>query len=514
MQPSQEPGFHILRGPYNDIVRRELTALPGPKWDPKRSAWLVPSDLADEVSSWLPKFKLGVAISDRAIPELREIDGLQLHPFQLDARRRFFENLGGVLSFEMGLGKTPTAISIGHNCTGTKLVICPPAVLPAWKAQLDKFGQRYGLFSSDEDRPFELGGWVVVTTTNVDRIDPSSWGVGFVAIDEAHNIKNYKAGIAQWCKQLRRQLRGVPFLTMTGTLAADTILDGYIPIDIAFPNVFGFFKKFRARYFWLEYVNIGEREIVKVKGLHPLFGDELRRRLSRLVCQATESEQEHLLPPKQVDRVWVDLEKLPEEGDLYANIDSIDFHSRFLKAHARRKAEIGARLAAEDAALGPTALLMYHRVGAEEAFKRLEKTLGPPGRWVLITGAKSPSVRERKLREAATTGANLVVTMAAIKEGIDLTPWSRVVVAEFPYYPAVLLQVLKRFHRLNSPGPVRYTLLVGRGSVDETIYAVVEAKLTHSRSVLQVGGMADSMTKAAAVSSLADIFSVEELSDE
>lgn len=501
--PTRLPGFYALEGPFSDLLINELKSFPGPRWDPKRRAWLIPFDLVDTVATWMTRFRLEVTVGDRDLADVTP--PFELHPFQREAFDRFFRHNGGILAFEMGLGKTPTGIAIGERVAGTKVVVCPPGIVEVWESQLLKFGLAASVCSTSSAPVDPHAQWVVVASSMTHKMPAVS--PAMVIVDEAHNIKNASTAVAKYVRGLRKASPEIPFLAMTGTLAADTLIDVFNPVDLVFPGILGHFLKFRRHYFWLEHKVVGDKEWDEIKGLHPIYGADLKKRLAAIVCQATEAEQAHLLPPKSVERIWVDL---PRSESILDRIESPEFHARFLRQHSVRKAEVGAKVAAEESAGAPTALLMYHRDGAEKA-----KWLLGDG-WVLLTGAMSPSQREKAIKKAATGGLSIVATMAAIKEGIDLTPWSRVVVAEFPYYPAMLLQVLKRFHRLNSPGPVKYLMIVGRGSVDETIYAVVEAKLTDAKACLDVGGMADGVLGVAgATGGLASLFAeAEELNDE
>lgn len=499
--PTQRPWYYALKGPYSDAVRAEMKLSPGCQWSPLDRAWLVPFDLVGDVSSWLRKLGMEHSVSERLTPPIAGLESLpfKLHPFQQEGLERFHTRGGAVLSYEMGLGKTPTALAIGHTVPGTKLVVCPPGVLPAWKEQLSRFDIPAEVIETGKvPASPRADGWLVCTSTCLDKL-PGNLNPRLVVLDEAHNIKSSKTELARFMRTLRKSKPTIPFLAMTGTLAADTLIDVYNPVDLVFPGALGNWKAWRSHYFWLEHRSGGGREWDEVMGLHPINGPMLQRRLKALVCQASEAEQAHLLPPKSVEKVWVDLPKIESLVD---DIGSPDFHAKFLQKHGLRKAAAVAKLAVDEGAVtdSPIACLFVHRSSAAKA----QEFLGPD--WVLITGAMSPAKREKAIAEARSEGKGIVATMAAIKEGIDLTAWPTVIVGEFPYYPAMLLQVLKRFHRLNSPGPVKYLMVVGRGTVDETISAVVEDKINNSRGAIDVGGMGDSISGVAGVSDLAAIF--------
>lgn len=499
--PTQRPWYYALKGPYSDAVRAEMKLSPGCQWSPVDRAWLVPFDLVGDVSGWLRKLGMEHSVSERLMPTIAGLESLpfKLHPFQQEGLERFHLRGGAVLSYEMGLGKTPTALAIGHTVPGTKLVVCPPGVLPAWKEQLTRFDIPAEVIETGKvPASPRADGWLICTSTCLDKL-PGNLNPKLVVLDEAHNIKSSKTELARFMRSLRKSKPTIPFLAMTGTLAADTLIDVYNPVDLVFPGALGNWKAWRSHYFWLEHRSGGGREWDEVMGLHPINGPMLQRRLKALVCQASEAEQAHLLPPKSVEKVWVDLPKIESLVD---DVGSPDFHAKFLQKHGLRKAAAVAKLAVDEGAVtdSPIACLFVHRSSAAKA----QEFLGPD--WVLITGAMSPAKREKAIAEARLEGKGIVATMAAIKEGIDLTAWPTVIVGEFPYYPAMLLQVLKRFHRLNSPGPVKYLMVVGRGTVDETISAVVEDKINNSRGAIDVGGMGDSISGVAGASDLAAVF--------
>jgi SNF2 family DNA or RNA helicase len=201
--------------------------------------------------------------------------------------------------------------------------------------------------------------------------------------------------------------------------------------------------------------------------------------------RATREEQAHLLPDLTI-RVLRLEQKVSGSQDFETKDDLEDI----LAASAEQKlAQVRDRVSSALAS-GAThvAVLTYHIPLANFLADAL-KDLGPPV--VLVTGE---STRTTKKRRTVLDGARradkciLVASMKSIGIGIDLTKFTRTLVAELYYAPAVVIQALGRFSRLSGKLPSQIDVLVFKNSAEEVCASVLMEKLDNlSRTMKQTG---------------------------
>lgn len=453
------PGFVYYREEFIPLVTPRLVEAikeePGAAWDKEARRWRIPVEELDRVLGFrngLGKAQLvdpdGVGIRRYQEVDLggcRLLDPTNpLRPYQKDGVKLARSAGIALLSFGVGLGKTLAAIKAFDGQAPRIVVVCPPKAVDVWHAELEKWSP---------DSAFDV--W------NYNKLDgfSSLTPPGAFIFDEIHHFKNYDSLRTKRAYELRKKYPLAPAIGLTATPTADNPIDLWMPFELLRPGGFGSFWKFRERYFWLAERTVGfgesEKSFTEVAGLHPLYGEQLRRRISALSVRATRQQWSQYLPPITIRKTL----GLSASGALEFVRDSVGEN-------------------------GPALVMVIHRERAHD----LGQQLGMP----VVTGEMPLSERVTFLRGVAGNGGSAVVTMGAIGEAIDLTAFTHGFVLEIPDYPVVLTQAIGRIHRSNGKAGVLLDFVVPNQDVGKL--AVVEAKLYENQQVVDGDSFEEGLT--------------------
>lgn len=235
----------------------------------------------------------------------------------------------GILADEMGLGKTIQTISLlchlaeEYENWGPHLVIVPTSVLLNWEMEFKKFAPGLKIlsyFGSPQERSKKRKGWnnkrdffnVVVTSyqmavTDAHIFKRKKWG--YLVLDEAHNIKNFKSGRWQALLSLNSQRR----LLLTGTPLQNNLTELWALLYFLMPKTIidgGEMEGFADLDSFQEWFNKPVNNLVSnmdtnskngdvvVKKLHQILKPYLLRRLKKDVEKQMPSKYEHVIKCK------------------------------------------------------------------------------------------------------------------------------------------------------------------------------------------------------------------------
>jgi SNF2 family DNA or RNA helicase len=326
---------------YDESLVALVKSIPGRKWNDVLRLWQIPAsvDNFDLLRSRVPRFARLVADSDlvaeleeqrQALARARDIrlagDATIAFPFltQPYAHQRaglaFLAELGsGALFWEMGLGKTKTAIDYAEWLSGRAgsprppaippfkvLVICPNTVKRNWAAEIEKHAghndyvipsgslvQRAGMFRGS-------GRYVIVNCellsykVTADALKAIEWDL--VIVDESTRFKSPKASRTKALHKLRRR-RGI---ILTGTPITGQPADAWSQLEFVSPGIFGTFTAFRDRYLEIDFFK-------KPVGIKPHARQELTDKIAARSYRIQKAEVLDL-PPKVYTERRVELE--------------------------------------------------------------------------------------------------------------------------------------------------------------------------------------------------------------
>ncbi len=439
---------------------------------------------------------------------------LRFEPFahQLQAAERVLRRMRGraILADEVGLGKTIeaglVASELRHRGLADRVLILVPAgLVEQWREEMErKFGLAVLIVRGSDSAvgdPALIGQPPIVLASLASaRRDPLrraltgvTWDL--VIADEAHRLKAPRSASGR----LARALRARHLLLLTATPVENRLDDLFQLVSLISPGLLGTPSEFRNHH--------RERPGEGVAGL-----DELRVRLRDVMVRHRRSQVDLLLPRRLAQTIRVEPGR--EESELYAAV------SARVRAEAQSASPAGAlalrsvqRLAGSSPpALAPTLAKLgwTDLAGRALGITRTEKcralvdlvrsqTAGG-GQVIVFSGFRQTlGLLEQSLAEAGIDhltyhgslsragkelairgfeeGCAVLLSTEAAGEGRNLQFCHQMINFDLPWNPMQIEQRLGRLHRIGQHHDVSLVNLVTKGTVEDRILAVLEAKI-------------------------------------
>ena len=335
-------GWVRLSFPFHKPTMAAVKELPGARWGPLQGvppgpwankpglhkAWFIPIH-----SHALLEKQLGI----RTIwepPRRAEVPGViadRLRPYQLEGAQKLVENRGFFLTFDMRVGKTPTAIAaaaamLGAGLADLVIVMYPAQVGDSWAAQLKSwaFVDLYRLEGREtllqteinelRAQPYLFVGchYEILAEREEDLARLISGRRVIFIADEGHAFQNRKAGRSRTASRLTR---GVPWVRkgdlpeeslpaegvqvvawwhLTGTPMRNKPKNLFMGFDLTLPGSMGSFSRYATRYCDAKVDDLGHFDY---KGESNI--DELRARLGVVSMRKTRAEVAEWLPKSE-----------------------------------------------------------------------------------------------------------------------------------------------------------------------------------------------------------------------
>uniref|UniRef100_UPI00198199AD DEAD/DEAH box helicase n=1 Tax=Adlercreutzia sp. ZJ242 TaxID=2709409 RepID=UPI00198199AD len=434
---------------------------------------------------------------------------------------------GGILADEMGLGKSVQLISFllaratEARAAGPSLIVCPASLVYNWLAEFAAFAPDLSVRAVEGPRReraairAERGVDVLVTSYDLARIDVRELEQADLfccVLDEAQYIKNHATLTTRAVKRLRARHR----FALTGTPVENRLSEIWSIFDFLMPGFLGSYARFRERF-----------------ELGILGGDEdLARRLQSLVGPFVLRRRKDQVLPDLPDKletvVYVPLER--EQRRLYDAAEQqlrqeLNVQKKATQARGggpvpeKSRVEVLAELMRlRQIALDPALLFENYRGGAAKmpAIVDLVEQSRDAGAKALvfsqftsyleliaaelearevpyfrITGA-TPKKRRVELVDAfnADDTPAFLISLKAGGTGLNLTGASVVIHADPWWNAAATDQATDRAHRIGQENVVSVYKVIAKGTVEERILALQQAKVELAESV--IGGAASS----------------------
>ena len=440
-----------------------------------------------------------------------------LRPYQVEgfewlARLRD-AGLGGVLADDMGLGKTVQSLAmILHDrqrtegsARGPWLVVAPTSVVSNWGSEARRFTPSLkvvGIEATERIRGASLadataGADVVVTSYTLMRLEAEAYrelGITGLILDEAQNVKNPKSkGFA-----VAASLGAPTVFAVTGTPIENNLGELWAMFALAAPGLLGSSEKFNDAF---------RKPIEKAAGLTGPRSEDarelvatLRRRISPFLLRRTKGAVALDLPPKQEQVLGVELlgahrrlydVQLEKERHRVMGLGDED-RIEILSALTRlRQLAIDPRLLDEDSAAPPSKLdqleMLIDDLVAEghtalvfSQFTRFLKLIaarldaaGIPYLYLDGSTTNRPALIERFARGEAPV---FLISLKAGGTGLNLTMADYAILTDPWWNPAAEEQAVDRAHRIGQTRPVHVYRLVSRGTIEEKVVALQDAK--------------------------------------
>lgn len=303
-------------------------------------------------------------------------------------------------------------------------------------------------------------------------------------VDEAHHLRNRTADKSKAAAKFARKYKDMRVYLLTATPMYKELDDIWMQLHILYPQIFTSYHNFVEMFFVTEDTEYGKK-VLSVK-------DEMR------------AELDEILQPIKLGRTYHDVGRyLPEIIETVVPIE-LDSERRKIYRELQKKYKILYKDGEVDRNL------VFNPVSVLHAFRQITFTGGKieeareiiednkkqtlVGLWykdhaaemqkhipnsVLVTGDIEPETRYKICNDAVRTGKHIVATIESITEGINLSTFRQIIMAEEHYPPGTNLQFIGRVVRdRNDDGENDEPVLVYYLHVKNTIDGVIHR---HSR---------------------------------
>ena len=514
---------------YKTSIIERVRQIPGRRFDGARKVWIVPTrsrvDLERmiyqiqqfENINWVSgttKKEEDIAYDVPELPDLTIPHSLKIqpYPYQLKGIARGLELKRFMNCDEPGLGKTLQSIATINLANAFPcLVICPSSLKINWHREWEKFTDKKAMVLTDKVRDtwtfFYQTGMHQVFIVNyeslkkyfVQRIKKAEgWtlrDVEFrnsinlfksVIIDESHRCKSASTQQAKFCKGICTGKEWV--IELTGTPVVNRPKD-LIP-QLAILNRmddFGGYKPFVNRYC------SGQREASNLKELNfNLWKYCMFRREKSLVLTD--------LPDKirQVNTCEITNRKeyMDAERDLIMYLQKYkDADDEKIEKALRGEVMVRINILRQISARGKVRDVIEFVKDFRENGKKiilfcsLHEVVDQLKRYfptaVSVTGRESPDEKQRAV-DAFQNNPKADIIICSIKAagvGLTLTASSNVAFVEFPWTYADCCQCEDRAHRIGQKDSVTCYYFLGRRTIDEKVYRIIQEKKNIANAV-------------------------------
>ncbi|MES2129237.1 MAG: DEAD/DEAH box helicase [Pseudomonadota bacterium] len=458
-------------------------------------------------------------------PELKA----QLRPYQQDGVRWLYLlhrlGLGGCLADDMGLGKTVQVLALllqarRDGDAGPHLLVLPASLIGNWQAELARFAPSLSVLVAHQSAlpakalaalPAERYAQVDVVITSygsvarLPALRAARWSI--VILDEAQAIKNPGAQQTRAVKQLHSRVR----FALSGTPVENRLGDLWSLFDFICPGLLGSAKAFGAFAKRLEQGGHGAyaplRKLVRPYILRRLKSD---KRIIADLPDKTEVKAYCALSPAQLGLYEAGVRNLQQQ---LASVEGIArrgvvlaFLMRFKQICNHPAQWLGdgdfvpegsgkfARLRelAEEIAARQEKVLVFTQFQEMTAplHEFLRTVFGRPG---LVLHGATPVKARKGLVEQFQQEAGppfFVLSIKAGGTGLNLTAAAHVIHFDRWWNPAVENQASDRAYRIGQKKNVLVHKFICRGTIEEKIDALIEAKQGLSDDLLEGGAEA------------------------
>jgi len=502
-------------------------------WDKQTGAWLIPATNKckaelDQLTYYVRHFEpvqWGTIAQSQTeedvafqIPEMPELDGehglkVQPYPYQLQGIARGLQLKRFINGDDMGLGKSLESIATINKADAFPcLVICPNVVKINWQREWHRFTDKKAMVLTDSVRDswpfFWQTGMNQVFIVNYESLrkyfvrritKAEKWtlkDVEFhntiklfksVIIDESHKVKSTATQQTKFCKGIASGkeyiilLTGTPVVNKPKDLVAQLgIMDRMIDM--------GGWKGFMLRYC------SGPNQASNLKELNYKLWQHcfFRREKSKVLTQ---------LPDKVRQIVSCEITNRKEYMD--AERDLIDYLKRYKEADDEKiqkslKGEVMVRIGIlkDITARGKLKEVIDFVKDFRENGKKIilfcnlheivDRLMIAFPSAVCVTGRQNMQEKQASV-DAFQKNPKTDVIICSIKAasaGITLTAASDVAFIELPWTYADCDQAESRAHRIGQKDSVNCYYLLGRRTIDQKLYRIIEEKKHISNAVL------------------------------
>lgn len=417
---------------------------------------------------------------------------------------------GGILADEMGLGKSVQMIAFlvarraQEHAERPSLIVCPASLVYNWTAEFERFASEMrvrAVAGTKQERVrvrAEADVDVFVTSYDLLRIDVKDYAEQeffCCTLDEAQYIKNHGTLTARAVKRVRARHR----FALTGTPMENRLSEIWSIFDFLMPGLLGSYMRFRERF---ELDIIGGNDDTAAR-LQALVGPFMLRRLksdvlgdlpekleSAVYVPMTRKQEKLYLAHEQHLRESLAVQRKQRKNDGEGKGPGVEVLAQLtrlrqlccdprlaLQDYPEAGAKVGAIVDLVESAEndGQKTLVFSQFTSFLSLIADELGKLGMP--YYTITGA-TPKKQRIALVDAfnADDTPVFLVSLKAGGTGLNLTGASVVVHADPWWNAAAQAQATDRAHRIGQTRCVSVHQVIAKGTIEERIVALQQAK--------------------------------------
>jgi len=558
-QISTEPDVQVIVNKEHILIRSKYEyadlcrSIPNGKWNKEKKFWYYPyseslckavveafkevenKDISQEVLD--ATTNLVQAQEIKLAEDLPPIPNTKKEPWLHQLRTFWFsQNLSGAgLLFDMGAGKTKTAIDLIINSDDKAvLILCPKNVVRVWPKEFEKHsngefkvvplenGKKQVSVAYKEsmaEAEYEeawVEGYKIAIVVNYESawreplrtfIKTHDWDR--IILDESHKTKQFDSKVGKFVGELKATRKCI----LTGTLMPHSPMDVFSQYRFLDPGVFGTnFYKFRNRYAIMGgYMN---KQIIGYQNL-----DELHEKIYSIAFRVTKDildlpEENHIVRDFDMnDEAWhyynqanselgivlgedkvrtdivvvqllrmqqVTSGYLPVMREWYDDNDKLCRELDRVERIDSGKAELLEEIIEDIDEHEPVVVFCKFQHDLDEikaVAERLGRTYGE------ISGRNKSALSDKAELQDGVQIAGVQIQAGGV--GIDLTKARYGIYYSVGYSLGDYEQSLARIHRPGQTKPVIYYHLVAAGTIDETVYSNLSNKRDVVKSIME-----------------------------
>ncbi|MDR1348289.1 MAG: DEAD/DEAH box helicase [Prevotellaceae bacterium] len=521
-------GFVIIFD-YNTRIIEDVRCIPGREYNHNEKHWFIPKR-SEKYLNTLRKY--GFTIKGGDVPEAfrnfnYKIDEMpelsvniplkmDLFPFQRKGVQYILDKKKLIVGDTMGLGKTIQAIAavVAANAFPC-LVICPSSLKINWQREIEMWTTKKAMILSDSTKRtfpyFYESGLIQFFIVNyeslkkyfVERINRRIGTDGkelpitlkdivfsnkinifkSVIADESHRVKDLKT---QQSKFTRGICRGKEYLLLlTGTPVVNKPKDLISQLGILDRlNEFGGYKNFiqwfcEADNRWRELNVMLRNKCFYRREKSEVLKDLPSKMRQAVICDIT-TEKEYGDAMNDLQNYLKQYKQATDEQIQRSMRGEIMVRIGILKnISAQGKIDDVVDYVNDVVDSGEKIVLFTHLREVQEKLKKHFPAA------VTIFGSDDSATRQRNI-DTFQNDRNTQIIICSIKAagvGITLTASSRVAFVELPWHPADCEQCEDRTHRIGQTNSVQCTYFLGRDTIDEWIYRLINEKRDMSNQI-------------------------------
>lgn len=487
-----------LHFPYRADLPGKLKVYPGITYAPElgKGTWILPIEAAPWVCELAHREGFGVLDRSNAFSKSKKPrKEKKLYPYQNETRARILQAPSSLrntmIAYEMGLGKTATAIRTIAREKGQVLILCPSIVRPVWESEIQKWAPKIAKrvitieTSKDLNAKWATSNSIVIMSYGIFTRNAIALALDFspkaVILDESHYLAKATSKRSRAVAAFSRENPHTLILELTGTPISNLPENLWNQLNILYPGRYGTFFQFCKRY-CVAKENIYTKSGFSYSGLNDVFAHELKARLAEVCHRVTKKEVAHLLPAFRLSRISV-------KGSDFSGGFTEKAYSSWLEAQTDTRVEatiawVQNKLTTVDhVAINCNFRKTAEKLGKELTSKKVAPTI------IRIDGRTPIRERERMITEARGSKSSVVIaTIGSIGIGINaLAAYSHALFAELSFWPAACLQAIARYYRLGAQDDVGIDVLVSSAAIDQVIESNLRKKIRDINTVIAEG---------------------------